>query len=283
VSRQTDIFASVGAQRLAGIPPAPTELPALDWSSIGQTAPRVIETGPRAPSDPLPKADVVIVTWTNAEWSALDHVFVNSGSPRSNPNPGTWARGWNACSNDTDGYASDERSDPLWGTFRQVVVQAASGPLNVILFRSNAHLAHPPYIGGLRAMVATIVNDANPKRLYSIGTAGGAALEQALGDAVVTNSAELLAGSGPNVRDPANGETFRSPGPYPPTNFFLQAQSLMLKLGGVGNQSDLSSLFVKLKETTGVGNLSLADLINAPLQPENLCWPEALVTHTQLG
>jgi hypothetical protein len=73
ITRHTD----VAVERPAALPAA--SLPPVDWASIGRSAPARIAPGERGPDDPLPEADIVILTWTSAEWFAPDHVFVNSG------------------------------------------------------------------------------------------------------------------------------------------------------------------------------------------------------------
>ena len=266
MSRQSDVFV------LNAVEPASGSLPPIDWASVGHTAPTPVEQPARRPSDPLPKADVVVITWTNAEWSALDHVFADSGSSRS-AGLGSWTQAWLAYSRDTGSYSTGIRADPLWGVFRVVTIQGAAQPRKVLLFRSNAHLQYQPYIAGLRAMVQAVLTDTKATQLYSIGTAGGAALDQALGDTVVTNSAELLAGSPPNDSDPANGETFTCTGWQAPTALFPAAQGLMFPLSKVVTETDLETLFGRLSNSNDVGDLTLADLLSPPLQPANLGSP----------
>ena len=143
--------------------------------------------------------------------------------------------------------------------FRVVTVQGATQPWTVLLFRSNAHLQYEPYIAGLRATVRALLTDTGASKLYSIGTAGGAALNQALGDAVVTNSAELLAGAPPNDSDPANGQTFTSAGWLPSTALFEAAQTLTFPLSRVATVKDLETLFSRFSRSNEVGDLILAD------------------------
>jgi hypothetical protein len=256
----------------ASVPPAPALLPAVDWASIGQTAPQPKALAARQASDPLPKADIVVITWTDAEWNALDHVFVNSGTSRAS-GLGSWSLDWLQYSRNTNGFTADKIGGALWGVFRVVTVIGATGPKTVLLFHSNSHLQYQPYIAGLRAMVGNILADAQPAQLYSIGTAGGGALDQSLGDAVVTNSAQLLPGSGPNTSDPANGQTFTCNSWYPPTDLFGDAQKIMFPLSQVATSQDLQTLFEQYSQKNKVGAIKLSDLINAPLQPSNLAKP----------
>jgi hypothetical protein len=274
VNRYTDV------QALATVDPAPFSLPALDWASIGQEAP-ITEPPPNgAPSDPLPKADVVVITWTNAEWSALDHVFVNSQTSRGQ-GTGSWSYSWAQYDHKVGSYSSDVRSEPLWGTYRVVTIPGASQQWKVIVFHSNAHLQYDPYIAGLRVMVRQILTDAEPTYLYSIGTAGGGNLSQMLGDAVVTNGGTLDAGVPPNSNDPANGQTFWSPDSwFPPSTLAQKAQQLMTPLAQVATQSDLESLFDSYAAKNRVRGFTLADLQNAPLTPANLGRP---TIHSAMG
>jgi len=272
MSRQTDALAPAAAAQLAAIEPVTALLPAINWGSIGHSAPQPLATARRAATDPLPRADVLIITWTNAEWSALDHVFANSGSSRGPQSaPGSWSTAWLPYARDVGSYTSGENSAPLWGLFREVAVTGSSGSLRAVLFHSDAHLQYQPYIDGLRAMVATILKDTQPSELYSIGTAGGATLSQAIGDAVVTNSAQLLAGVPPNNSDPANGKTFTCTAWYPPTSLFGPAQTLMFRLSEVVTQQDLATLFASLQNK---GKVLLTDLVNQPLLRANLGAPQ---------
>jgi hypothetical protein len=122
-------------------------------------------------------------------------------------------------------------------------------------------------------MVNNIITDAQPKYLYSAGTAGAGTLAQMLGDPVVTNGAELLAGQGPNASDSANGDTFTCTTWYPSGTLFAAAQSLMFPLEKVITIEGLESLFRQLSRKVDVGSVTLNDLLNAPLQPANLGSP----------
>jgi hypothetical protein len=69
---------------LANGPP----LPAVNYALVGKQAP----TLPPTQSGPLPKASVVVMTWAEAEWAALQHVFCAGGSamPYSERLRGSW-------------------------------------------------------------------------------------------------------------------------------------------------------------------------------------------------
>ena len=78
---------------LANAPP----LPAVDYGLVGKQAPKLLPT----PSGKLPKAATVVITWAEAEWAALQHVFCAGGSamPYSERSRGSWA-GWEKYSHD---------------------------------------------------------------------------------------------------------------------------------------------------------------------------------------
>src|SRR5579863_2250058 len=68
-------------------------LPPIDWTAIHQTAPVQVPLGARASDDPLPHADIVILTWTGAEWSALDQVFLGGKTERQSSDY-SWRSAW---------------------------------------------------------------------------------------------------------------------------------------------------------------------------------------------
>ncbi len=106
MSRQTDVFVP------AAVEPASGALLPLDWASVGHAAPMPIDQPVRKPTDPLPKADVVVITWTNAEWSALDHVFADSGASRG-AGLGPWTQAWLTYSRNTSPFTTGITAEPL--------------------------------------------------------------------------------------------------------------------------------------------------------------------------
>ncbi len=251
MSRQDDI------REIASGTSAP--LPVIDWASIGQQAPTVIDVGDRQPDDPLPQVDVVVVTWTTAEWSAMDHVFINSDTPRA-LGADSWRDAWLPYTRNTAGFASGAGGQ-LWGAFRIVGINSKK----VLLFKSNAHLAHPPWIKGLRAMIDQVLGDAQPKQLYSIGTAGAGRLDQNLGDPIVTNGGYLQATLPDNVNDPANNQTFTCTTWFPSQALMDDAQSLMFKLSDVATPGELQAVFARAAAKSDPGGTTLDDVLNAPM------------------
>lgn len=257
-------------------------LPPVEWTSINQVAPTPIPIGARQPNDPLPAADVVIVTWTSAEWSALDQVFLGRQAPRRADDV-EWRKLWHLYTRGASGYSADPQSGELWGYFQLVrIVDQSHRPWRVLLFKSNAHLAHPPWIDGLSAMLRFILQETGPDRIYSIGTAGGARLDQNLGDAIVTNAALLSLQRPQNTADMANGKMFRCPTWFPASTLSEKVQTaLLFPMRKIVNAASLEDLFKQLAEKhagdANFSGISLDDLVNDPIRPGRLGTPRMLM------
>lgn len=255
-------------------------LPAFDWGRINQTPPLRLPIDRRLPDDPLPSADIVIVTWTSAEWSALDYVFGGSdiATGRSTAD-WSWKQAWFPYTRHATGFTADPKSGPLWGSFRLVqITDRSQRPWRVLLFKSNSHLAHPPWIDGLSAMTRAILADTGADRIYSVGTAGGGRLNARLGDVVVTNAALLTLQRPQNTGDPDNGAMFRCQTWFPATALKNEVeQNLLYRLKDVITRDTLDGLFAQLRarspDDTARSGYTIDDLINDPIQPENLGTP----------
>ncbi|MCL3779923.1 hypothetical protein EMN47_05910 [Prolixibacteraceae bacterium JC049] len=237
-------------------------LPAISWDKINEEAPRNIKFDYKSPNDRLPHADIVVITWTSAEWSALDHVFANSNETRKSYDE-SWRDNWMLYSRN----AMKSDFSKLWGYFRLVEIKGR----RVMLFKSEAHLAHPPYIEGLTQMVQNIIDDSQPKHIYSIGTAGGSSLTEMLGDTVITNSGHIILEKKENENVSYNKQTVTC-------NWFpsLEMQqkitdNLLMSMNQVLTPHELNHLLDRLhKEKPHSLALTLNDLVNAPLNPQNL-------------
>lgn len=255
-------------------------LPIVDWASIGQEAPAIIDLGERKYTDPLPKADIVVITWTNDEWAALDHVFVTSQTKicrTANELREKWYYRTNG-PDKIEGFA-------LWGFYKMVSIKGKK----VLLFKASVHLAYPPYCKGLKEMTNLIINEAQPKQIYSAGTAGGATTNENLGDTIVTNSGVLMLESDgkDKEREEANkccsNITKVSCDWFPSTDLFSKVEdNLLFKLDSIVNQKMLNGLFDnaihKTKDTDcpNKSKVTIDDLMNAPIKPENLGNPKGL-------
>ncbi len=268
ITRHTDI-------QIDSVIPGTGVLPPVPWANISQSAPVQLSIAPRHPDDPLPFVDVVILTWTSAEWRALDHVFLNSGL-ESDPHDYAWKEKWLPYTRGASSYWADPKSGRLWGLFQLVQILDHSGrPWRVLLFKSNSHLAHSPWDEGLTAMLRFILEDTRTDRIYTIGTAGGARQDQRLGDSVITNAALLELQHPQNIIDPENGNMYRCPSWFPNTALIDQVErSLLYRMNQVVTDESLQTLFDQLKakhaDDPEVANLQLSDLLNDPIRPDCL-------------
>lgn len=254
-------------------------LPPIDWQKINQSEPLHLPIDKRKPEDPLPEVDWVVITWTSAEWFALDHVFLNSKN-KGDSSSHEFRKNWHSYTRGASDFVGEKQSGRLWGLFQLVQITDQSGrPWRVLLFKSNSHLAHPPWIAGLSAMMKCILTDTRATRVFTIGTAGGARLNQSLGDAVITNSAVLKLQRPENITDKGNGNSYRCPSWYPSTSLVKDVQDhLLFKMDQVANNKSFEELFKQLQDKHAgdptLDNIKLEDLINEALSPASLANPK---------
>ena len=159
-------------------------LPALDWGAVGATAPTVLDS----PAGTLPTADAVVLTWAEAEWAALHHVFVDSGAAMSHDQSthDDWPQ-WQRYDADMPPYSGhDAESWSYWGDYCLVQI----GSKRVLLFKSNTHLDWPGATY-LEDLIERILDEVQPTLLVSIGTAGGARPTDPLGTVNVVHAGAL--------------------------------------------------------------------------------------------
>ena len=155
------------------------DLAPIDWSSIGATAPKLVDT----PVNDLTPADVVIITWTSAEWAAMNHVFTASDQSLDPYHYTDDWPGWQRYTRDMP----DIEGWYEWGSYRLVEMNGEK----VMLFKSNTHLDWPDDGKQLAPLVARIVKYVKPRLVLSIGTAGGARITDPLGTVNVVNAGTL--------------------------------------------------------------------------------------------
>lgn len=213
--------------------PVLSELPAVGVLTADLAIPFPPELAPRpqpieptpAPSDELPVADVVVITWTIAEQNALADVLT-PGHGR-----GTWYR-YDRFFEDhyapliRDGSPAS-RSRRLGSYFSTRV-----GDKEVLCVKSELHLNQDGIPTGegtatlpVGDLFRQILDEARPELIVTVGTSGGVALEQSLGDVAVTRGAKFRCQS--EFREEAwNGRTFTSDWEIP-TGWFPHAEELM--------------------------------------------------------
>jgi nucleoside phosphorylase len=287
MSRYSDVAAAA-----TSIDPMP--LPVVDWQRIGAKAPRLLDITYGGPNAELPKADVVVITWTAAEWSALDHVFLNSSGTRL-PGARDWQNGWYPYMREAPPIPPPPPPaepaaqallvanaalakppgppPPLWGLYSMVEIESFGGPLRVLLFKSNSHLAHAPGLSALAEMTARIIREVQPRYLYSIGTAGGTRIDQKLGDVVLTNCGSIeLKNEINKAYFDWNGKTFTCADWFAPDLRIAAARdNLFFSLANVVTYPALQALVGKLHEQVpGSHAVTLDDVINEAMLPERL-------------
>lgn len=248
-------------------------LAVIDWQRVGHEAPERVKINYRGKGAALPKADVVVMTWTSAEWSALDHVFLNSESIRYRSSR-DWERYWYQYSR----KAPRSEFSVLWGYYQMVTIKTAGGAeRSVLLYKSGAHLAYAPWIDGLSRMMSYIIDEAQPDRIYTIGTAGGSSEVENLGDTAITNSGHIQLKKPENINVDYNDTTITGRW-FPSFDLVPEVeQQLLFPLSNVVTHDELAYLLYELhEEDEGSRKFGFDDLVNAPLQPGNLDSPRGL-------
>lgn len=245
--------AEVEPRRQSGA--GPRGLPKIDWSLTGhpELAPRLLSFPKPEPGkiggwldhDPLPKVDVVVMTWTSAEWDALHYVFSNSleGLPQNPAKNKVWRDKWYPYRRDfysiyqplwTRRLISAVRNRPAgapalfderWGSF--VLVQV--GSKRVLLFKSELHINQDGENLPLVKLIEQIIEECQPNLLLSVGTAGGVRSTDVLGDVVVTNAAKFrCADEFTSAR--FNGSTYTCGAWVPPALYLKAASRLLMQI-----------------------------------------------------
>ncbi len=177
-------------------------LPAIDFGLVGKPAPTVVRLGSRG----LPKVSTVVITWADAEWAALEHVFCSGSSPMpySDRTRGAWA-GWQKYAVNLP--AGRNSTWTYWGFYQTVEIDGKP----VLLFKSNTHLDWPG-AASLIAMIKLLIAEASPSLVLSIGTAGGAKPQDHIGVVRAVSAGTLFESGKPEASWPEykNGWTANS-------------------------------------------------------------------------
>ena len=263
-NRQTDTYRPPDTGK-------PLPLPIVDWKRIGHGPPEPITGVYDGSSAPLPKADVVVMTWTSAEWSAFDHVFVNSTSTRY-PDDRDWEHAWHTYSRNAPKSDDESKYTPLWGLYRLVeITTTRRKKLRVLLFKCDTHLAYAPWLQGLAQMTAQILDETEASWIWSIGTAGGSRESENLGDVIITNSGTFKLKAPENLKSGLNNKTFAGKG-FPSTKLFSTVQkNLFFDMTSVVTWPSLETMLHDMqKKDSSANGLTVDALVNPPLDPKNL-------------
>lgn len=160
--------------------PQPEPLAPIPWPAT--LAPTVINDSPSSDA-PLPEADVLVVTWTAAEFRALADVLT----------PGRPSADWTHYTRDWSKYASQltQRSPAKSAGRLGEYALTQIGETRVLCFHSQLHLAtdglEPPIVPLWQQMIAEV----HPALVISTGTAGGIGASTSLGDVFVVSNAKF--------------------------------------------------------------------------------------------
>ncbi|MAD46618.1 MAG: hypothetical protein CMI02_19060 [Oceanospirillaceae bacterium] len=237
-------------------------LPVINWHKSSLQAPVALHP---VKAETLPDADIAVITWTVAEWSALDHVFLNSDTSRGHEAEewrDNWLSYWPV--------GTSEEEEPLL-YYQLVTTGSGSNATRILLVKSEVHLAHPPYITGVTQLTETIIRESGVKTIISTGTAGGATVNQPLGDVVLTTQAHIELEKSENTGHCTYNKTTVTGADifnrYKPDSDGVK--QLMLPLAEVWNESAVTKSLAEVNERSGT-SYTAADLVNKPLQPDNL-------------
>jgi nucleoside phosphorylase len=162
--------------------PPRERLAPIPWPS--GLAPIVNPSPTPAADDPLPSADVLVVTWTVAESQALADVLT----------PGLATTQWQTYRHNFDSMFKPELrqgAPALESNCLGIYARCTIGDRNVICMKSDLHLSQDGPKLPVRALWRQIIQESGASLVISTGTAGGIGAATALGDVVVTKRARF--------------------------------------------------------------------------------------------
>jgi nucleoside phosphorylase len=158
----------------------PEALAPIPWPKGLAPAPTARSTsGP----DALPKADVLVVTWTAAEFQALADVLT----------PGHPSTGWSHYTKDWSAYVSQLTDSSPAKEAQRLGEYALTkiGTKHALCFRSQLHLATDGLEPPLVQLWQQIIAEVEPELVITTGTAGGIGTVTCLGDVFVVSNAKF--------------------------------------------------------------------------------------------
>lgn len=191
-------------------------------------------------SDALPKADIVVITWTGAEAWALSDVLTcpyHRSTSRTNPTRNDWYaydRNFQTKFKDKIRKGAPSRGEcdnvNLLGSYFLSII----GTKKVLCFKSELHLNQDGIETGdgtatlpVSDLLKQIMEETEAKYVFTTGTCGATFIEHDLGDVVVTKSVKFRLSS-EFRKEVFNRKTYSS-GWNIPTEYFPYAESFMQK------------------------------------------------------
>jgi nucleoside phosphorylase len=198
-------------------------MPAIPFPDGLTPQPHPIQPAPSTDA-PLPKADVLIVTWTVDELAGLAKVF----------GPGVASGSWHNYAHNFDAFRPHIRAHAPAATSGRLgsYLPVTVGSTSVLAMKSELHLNQDGVKTGdgtatlpVKDFFAQIIAEAQPKLVLTIGTAGSVFDDFELGDVVITRAAKFRLQQ--EFRNEAfNNKTYTSDWPLP-TGRLDDAERLM--------------------------------------------------------
>jgi nucleoside phosphorylase len=135
------------------------------------------------PTDALPEVDILVVTWTKAEWEALADVLTPGAET------GAWqhyTRSWAAYVEHLT-WKSPAKEANCLGQYKLTKI----GTQTVLCFHSELHLATDDDTAPIVNLWRQILVEAKPSLVITTGTAGGIGESTQLGDVFVVSNAKF--------------------------------------------------------------------------------------------
>ncbi|HZV27086.1 MAG TPA: hypothetical protein VFG00_12445 [Acidothermaceae bacterium] len=161
--------------------PGRQDLASIPWPK--GLAPSPFPAGHASPSAPLPRADVLVVTWTAAESRAMADVLT----------PGVHITEWAHYAEHWDEYLPllTGRSPAKFSRCMANYHLTDIGSKRVLCVKSNLHLATDGTTAPVVKLWKQMVAEVQPKLVITTGTAGGIGETTVLGDVFVVNAAKF--------------------------------------------------------------------------------------------
>jgi nucleoside phosphorylase len=169
--------AEPGTEEAAALAAALTPDP-IPWPS-GLTPARMVATVAPADTDPLPQADVLIVTYTVAEGHGLADVLTPG---YDTPTWTAYRNGWDQLRGDVgpNGPSHDYNRAGLWAVTK-------IGNVTAVLVKSDLHPSTDGLKLPMRELWVQMIAQVQPRFVITTGTAGGVGADTLLGDVILSS------------------------------------------------------------------------------------------------
>ena len=170
-------------------------LPSVSWPSPN-LVPILEPLNVASPDEELPSVEWLVITWTKDEHRALCRTF----TPNLNIDD------WYKYTHNFDAFFPDIRPNAPSRQLKRIgsYYKVKIGNKHVLCFKSELHLNQDGKKLPLKKMIEQLLEETNAKKVLSIGTAGGVANNDELGDVIVSNSALF------NLKDEFKNEKFNN-------------------------------------------------------------------------